>query len=159
RECVRHLISLGHKKIAMLAGDLDHEAARQRFLGYQQALVDEQIDYDEALVVDGNLFRTEDGYRAGLELLSREPHPSAVFTVNAAIALGFLRAIKDKNLRCPEDISLATFDDPVFAEALRPALTAVAQPLFDIGARGMELLLKRIGDPALAPQRLVLETK
>ncbi len=155
--CVRHLISLGHSRIAMLNASMESESTLQRLLGYRKALEEATLPFEESFVITQG-FRMEDGYRAGLDLLSRDPLPTAVFTSNAAIALGMLRALKEKNLRCPEDVAMATFDDPFFAEALRPALTAVAQPSFEIGARGMELLLARIGDPTSDCERIVLPT-
>jgi LacI family transcriptional regulator len=155
-ECARHLIELGHRRIGMLSGDLLEEPARQRHVGYKQALTDSNIPYDESLIIQGGS-RAEDGYRSAVELLSRNPRPTAMFTENAAVALGALRALKELNLQCPQDVALATFDDPYFAEALRPALTAVAQPLFEIGARAMGLLLERIADPTRKPEKLELQ--
>jgi LacI family transcriptional regulator len=157
RACVAHFALLGHRRIAMLSGDLGAESARQRFAGYKQALQDANIPSDESLVISTG-FRVADGYEAGRKLLERTMLPTAVFASNAPIALGFLKALREANMRCPEDLALATFDDPVFAESLRPALTAVAQPAFDVGFKAVELLLRRIADPKLQPARVVLET-
>ena len=147
RQCVKHLASRGHRRIGMLNGDLKIESASERHGGYRRGLEDEGIAYDESLVA------------SGLELLSREPRPSAILTGNAALALGLLGALKDFGLRCPDEIAIVTFDDPGYGEALRPGLTVVAQPSFEMGRQAMELLLKRMEDPRRDRAKVVLETK
>jgi len=157
RDCVAHLIGLGHRRIGMLNGDTELPMAGQRQAGYQQALKDAGLDYDASIVANLGV-RTEDGYRAAQRVLGCEPRPSAIFTGNAMIAMGLLQALRDAGLRCPEDVAIATFDDPIYLEALRPSMTAVAQPAYELGRRGFELLLERIDEPARKRTRIVLET-
>ena len=75
------------------------------------------------------------------------------------MAVGLMRALNEMQLRCPDDAAIATFDDPPFAEALRPRLTAMAQPAYDLGAKGAELLLDRIQNPQRPPEHIVLNTE
>ncbi len=157
RDCVAHLIAVGHRRIGMLNGDTGLPVAGQRFAGYRQALEDANLPYDETIVANFG-FRVEDGYRAAQRVLECEPRPSAIFTGNAMIAIGSLRALRDAGLRCPEDVAIATFDDPIFLEALRPSITAVAEPAYELGRRSFELLLERIEAPDRKRIRVVLET-
>ncbi len=146
RKGVEHLIDCGHRRIGFLAGPMDLQVARDRLEGYRQALRAAGIPYDESLVRSG-MFRAETGYRVSLDLL-REAQPTAVFTANAMMALGLMRAMNELNVRCPEDVGIASFDDPIFSQSLRPELTCVAQPAYELGFRGAEMLIQRLRDPA-----------
>lgn len=144
RRCVEHLISLGHRRIGMLVDDADEPR-----LGYRQALDNAGIAYDERLVVHPQ--------NGGSELLSREPRPTAVFTATPMLAIALLRGIQERGLRVPDQLAVATFGDTAFAEAMR--LTAVRQAAIEIGSKAMELLLKRIAEPARRRSRVVVETE
>jgi LacI family transcriptional regulator len=157
RSAVAHLISAGHSRVAILTGKLHLHIARDRFEGYRKALAGAGIPFDESLLRDGT-FRAEGAYHAGLSLL-REQRPAAIFTANALMALGLLRAIKECGLRCPEDVAVATFDDPAFSEAVRPQLTSVAQPAYELGFKAAELLIRRILEPGRRKTNLVLATE
>jgi LacI family transcriptional regulator len=157
RGAVQHLIECGHTRIGMLTGWLNTQVGRDRLEGYREALRAAGIEEDPALVECGG-FRAEAGYKASLELL-RRARPSAVFTANAMMALGLLQAANELGLRCPEDLAIATFDDPVFSQAMRPGLTCVAQPAYELGYQGVELLLRRLAEPGKEPENLQLETE
>jgi LacI family transcriptional regulator len=152
--CVTHLTEGGRRRIGILTGPLTLQVARERLEGYRRALAAAGLPYDESLVRDG-AFRLETGRDASLELL-RFARPDAVFTCNAVMALGLFRALNELNLKCPRDVAVATFDDPPFAEALQPSLTAVAHPSYDLGYQAIELLIRRIQEPGrkLTTQRL-----
>lgn len=145
RKATEHLIACGHRRIAILTGPLSVPVARDRLEGYRQALDTAGIPVDESLIRQGG-FRTETGYTASLELL-REARPTAVFSSNAMMALGLMRALNELNLRCPEDVGILTFDDPVFSQSVRPELTCVAQPAYELGFRGAEMLIERLKQP------------
>lgn len=150
---VEHLIRAGHRRIGIITGSLHLQIAQDRLEGYRQALDGAGIAHSPDLIADGH-FRLEAGREAALKLLDQRP--TAVFASNAMMALGLMRALDERGLRCPDDVAVVTFDDPVFSEALRPTLTAVAQPSYELGLRGAELLLSRIGDPQMARTHLVL---
>jgi LacI family transcriptional regulator len=159
RECVHHLATLGHRRIGLLNGDLNLPVARDRYFGYRQGLEDFRLAFEESITCCCQSFQLEDGYRAALRMMSRAPRPTAMFTGNAMLALGLLRALKELGLRCPEDVGVVMFDDPRFTDVLRPSLTAVAQPSHELGRRGFELLLRRIANPNLKRTRVVLPTQ
>ncbi len=156
RECVEHLIVGGHRRIGIITGPLELQIARERLDGYRDALANARIPVDPALIADGH-FRAEAGFEAAREILKQRP--TAVFSSNAMMALGLLRAIGEAGLRCPEDVAVATFDDPVFSESLRPRLSSVAQPAYELGYKGAELLMRRIADPGARRTRIVLKTE
>ncbi len=141
--CVRHLISAGHRRIAILTGSLALQTARDRLAGYKAALAEARIKPDPALMREGD-FRADSGYFLGKDVLLDRSRPSAVFASNAMMALGLLRAVEELGLRCPDDLAVATFDDLPFSDVFRPHLTAVAQPAYEIGFVGAELLIRRL---------------
>src|SRR5690606_27780593 len=132
REGVSYLLSLGHTRIGAIVGPQHLSTSRERLAGYRLALAAAGIPFDEDLVCHGN-FRHEDAYRAGLGLLRRANRPTAIFASNNLMALGMLRAIQEIGLRCPEDISIISFDDFDGAALFKPALTTIAQPTTEIG--------------------------
>jgi LacI family transcriptional regulator len=143
RECVRHLLALGHRRVGILTGSKALQTARERLRGYQEAMQEAGITIDPELIREGD-FRSESGYRLGRELLARSDRPTAVFVSNAMMTLGLMKALEDLGLQCPRDVAVATFDDLPLTDAFRPHLTAVAQPAYAIGYRGVELLIQRI---------------
>jgi LacI family transcriptional regulator len=161
RACVAHLISTGHRRIGMLNGDLRVAVARERHLGYQRALRDARISYDPALVTHFGP-RVEDGFRGAAQILGAKSRPDAIFTCNSMLAMGLLRALRERGLACPRDIAIAAFDDSIFHEATVPPLTSVAQPAYELGKQSVELLLQRIAHPVKSsrrkPTRIVLDT-
>jgi LacI family transcriptional regulator len=141
--CVRHLISAGHKRIAMITGPMDVRTAQDRLDGYKVALRQARMRVDPELVLHGD-YHLESGYRLAKDLLLRRNRPDAIFASNGMMALGVVKALEETRLRCPEDISIAAFDDLPMADVYRPHLTAVAQPAYETGRRGAELLIRRI---------------
>ena len=142
-DCVRHLLAIGHRRIAILTGGLEIQTGRDRLRGYEQALCEAGIKPDPKLIRNGD-FRFDAAYRTSLELLASRPRPSAVFTCNGTMAFGLMRAVDELGLRCPEDLAVATFDDLPIYDAFRPHLTSVVQPAYEIGKQGAELLIGRI---------------
>ena len=157
RECVAHLIAAGHRRIGMLNGALDAPIARERLDGYRKALEDAGLPYDETLAECAG-FDIEQGCQAGRSLLAHANRPTAIFAAGFTLAVGLLRAIREANLRCPEDVAIALFDDPQWSEVSHPALTAVSQPLYEMGRAAVELLLKRIEEPLRRRTRMVFKT-
>lgn len=157
RACVAHLIERGHRRIGILTGALSLETGRERLRGYKEALEEAGIPPDPALIRCCD-FRLEAGCREGRSLLEQTPRPTAVFGCNGVMTLGLLQALGDLNLRCPEDVAVATFDDLPLLGSIRPRLTAVAQPSYDIGFQGAGMLIRRIqGEPG--PLKLTLPTR
>jgi LacI family transcriptional regulator len=146
---VRHLLDMGHRRVAIVTGPLTLKNERRRLQGYRQALEKEGIRVDEKLIWTGNLRPPEVAAMCG-ERLSGPQRPDALFCTNGPTALGVLRAFRDCGLRTPEDIAFATFDELTVADLFTPSITTVVQPAYDIGSRAAEILLDRINGTAPA---------
>ena len=143
QDCVRHLIRLGHRDIAIVTGSLSLETGRARLRGYEVALKEAGMKVRRSLVLEGD-FREESGYRLSKEILLQQHRPSALFVCNGVMTLGVLQALDETGVRCPQDLALATFDDLPYGRAFHPRLTCVAQPTYDLGFKGATLLIDRI---------------
>lgn len=156
-EAITYLLRLGHRRIGYVSGSLDTSTGRERLAGYRSALAAGGIPLDENLVRLGN-FREADAYKGAMQLLSLPDRPSAIFSANNLMVVGVLRAIRDLALSCPEDISVACFDDFPWADVFRPQLTTIAQPVQEIGEQAVDLMLGRIaGQVEDAPRVRVLQ--
>lgn len=155
---VEYLIESGHKEIAFIGGTKDTIVEKERISGYKQALISHDLEINNNFIYEG-AFTYDSGYELMNRLLSSSHIPSAVFAANDIIAIGALNAIIDKGLNVPNDISLVGFDDIAMASMVRPMLTTVAQPNYEIGKAATGLLLERISGEAPPMARLVtLET-
>ncbi|WP_327045324.1 LacI family DNA-binding transcriptional regulator [Microbispora sp. NBC_01189] len=135
----RHLIELGHRRIAMISGP-DHPFCRARLAGYLSALAEAELPADPGLVVR-TLLTHEHGYAAARDLLSRTDRPSAIFTANDLQALGVYQAAREAGLSIPQDLSVVGFDDLPVVAWVDPPLTTVHQPLNEMAAAATELAL------------------
>lgn len=164
--CMHHLLSRGHQRIGLVTGGEKVQTSRERVRGYAEVLSESGVPMDEALIKHGDN-RLESGYRLTKDLLLNANPPTAIFAANAMMGFGALKAMQELGLRCPEDVALAVFDDVPFGDVLQPRLTVVAQPAYDMGRIGAELLIERIeekGEPAppkhlqLSPELIVRES-
>jgi LacI family repressor for deo operon, udp, cdd, tsx, nupC, and nupG len=136
----QHLITLGHKRIAMIKGPNSSPLTQERLNGYKDALRDANIDFDESLLLDGD-FTLQAGYNAGVTISELNNRPSAVFCENDETAIGAMQAFKQANLHVPNDISVAGFDDIAFSAFVDPPLTTIAQPAEEFGRTAVTLLV------------------
>lgn len=156
RQAVRHLIRLGHTRIAFVGGDPRQGRALGRKRGYTDELRDAGLDHLEELVIAGKLDR-EGGAETMARLLCLDPIPTAVVTVNDAMALGAIQEAARQGLAVPQDISVVGFDDIAMAAHALPPLTTVAQPKRELGQTAVDLLLARIGSQEeVSPQEVRL---
>lgn len=155
---VHHLINEGHTRIAFIQGLPGTYANETRLQGYKQALTDSGITIDEHLIV-GDDFRSLNGYLETKHLLQLSPPPTAIFTAGDLIALGALEACRENGIRIPHDISLVTFDDPVFTSYLSPALTAIEQPITKMTEMAVAMLYRRMRNPNDERRKVLLEPK
>lgn len=162
----RHLIQLGHRRIACITGQSPVTPSAQRVQGYKRALQETGIPIDEKLIVSGD-FRYESGHQAMVKLLSLEPLPTGVFACNDMMAIGAVQAVNDHGLRIPEDISMIGFDNIPFSQTTYPTLTTIAQPFDAMAKLIVDLLIEKIklqsqrkGANVVTPkyQRVVMET-
>ncbi|MBI5083730.1 MAG: LacI family DNA-binding transcriptional regulator [Acidobacteria bacterium] len=156
RMCLNHLVSRGHLRIAILAGSPEVQTGHDRLAGYLDVLREHGLEESPALIRPG-VFRLESGYLLTKELLLDSNPPSAIFATNAMMGFGALKAMQELGVHCPEDVSLAVFDDTPFGDVIQPRLTVVAQPAYDIGRRGAELLIARIEGRETSPAPVCIQ--
>jgi len=139
RLATEHLIDGGAHRIACITGPSRVSTARERLIGYQQALRGRGHPTPGELVRRAD-FKEDGGYAATRALLATRPRPDALFVANNLMTLGALRAITEAGLQVPHDVRLVGFDDAPWTALVSPALTAVAQPIYEIGRRAAQLL-------------------
>jgi GntR family transcriptional regulator of arabinose operon len=148
-----HLIKLGHKRIGIIPG-LKCTAIEDRLEGYREALARYGLVHDPALVrhleradAEKSEPSGQEGYNEALDLLKERP--TAIFATNDFLAREAMRAIADKGLSIPGDISVVGFDNQAFAERCTPSLTTVAQPFYRQGQEAAEILLRKVDAAAI----------
>lgn len=158
RQATEYLISLGHRRIAVITGVPRCCATIDRLAGYHSALVLSGITHNPNYVLNGN-FDMEEGYEAAQQLLSLPEPPTAIFAFNDDMAIGTLRAARERGIRVPEQLSIIGFDDAEPASFLSPALTTVQQPLKEMGRLGVDLLFRILNGQHLQVARVELSTR
>ena len=138
-QAMRHLLQLGHRRIAQITGPLGWVATESRRRGYRAALASAGILPDPALEVEA-IPEIEPGREAAEKLLGLPDRPTAIFAFNDNIAIGVIQEARARGLRVPEDISVVGFDDVEHATVVSPALTTVRQPLAEMGRTAVSLL-------------------
>ncbi len=154
---MQHLLGLGHRRIAHVAGTASNHDAAERLRAYRAAMAAAGLATD-GLVFDGD-FTEASGYRAGAHLAGLDAPPTAVFAANDAMAAGAISALRARGLRVPADLAVAGFDDIPLARYLSPPLTSVHVPISDLGARAVERLSAAVeADAPLIPRQETLPT-
>lgn len=156
---VEHLLSLGHKEIAIVTGPLSLKHERDRLKGYKRALEKNGMKIRDASIWASTFDRHDIERACQKGLLQAAKKPSAIFTTNGVVALDVLRSIYAAGLSTPENVAFVTLDEIVAADFFRPAITTVVQPTFEMGYRAVEVLLDRIlrGDKVGGPTRIYMK--
>ncbi len=149
-QAVRHLISLGHRRIAHIKGPASYQCSQERYYGYCQALVEAELTPDPSLVVQGD-FEVASGRAAAHMLFSMAERPTAIFAANDHMAWGVMEVAEELGLRVPEDVALVGFDNMATSAHKRPPLTTVRQPFHEMGRRAAEVLLGLLESPRHLP--------
>lgn len=157
QNAVEHLISEGHRNIALIEGKKGFKSTHERKEGFLKALMNHNIPVHKDSMVEGK-YDLESGYRAMKQLLNLSNIPTAVFCSNDDMAVGAIKAIVEEGLRVPEDISIIGFDDSIFSSFLSPALTTIKKPIEEISIKGATKLLKLIGDKNVERERIYVPT-
>jgi len=152
---VRHLIQLGHKRIALISTTMN-TAAEDRTAGYRQALLEHGLPVKPELIALGD-FTEQSGYDAMQRLLPQRP--DAVVAASDMMAFGALRAVREANLAVPDDIAVVSFDDVPAAASSLPPLTTIRQPIHQTGMLAVETLIETIQTEFPAPRHIVLPTE
>lgn len=148
---LRHLADVGHRRIAVIHGPLrDHVAGLARWDGYCDGARSKGIELLPAFTAEGD-YRLESGYWAMHRILNQKERPTAVVAASDLMAIGAMNAAMDRGLCVPRDLSVVGFDNIWMAQAVRPPLTTVAQPMYDIGATAVALLAHALGAAAPEP--------
>lgn len=139
----KHLIEHGHYRIAHITGPEHWRPCQERLRGYRDALDEAGIHFDPKLVIAGNL-TIEQSYTLTTELLKSSPLPTALFAINDYTAIGAMKAIHDASMKIPDDISVIGFDNILVSGYLRPALTTIANPVYQMGELAAQRLIQMI---------------
>lgn len=155
----RHLLGLGHRRIAHLAGRAGISTTAPRLEGYKAGLREAGIEFDPGLCLRGD-FNRADGYASTIELLNRQlrTRPTAIFAANDLSAHGALDAIHDAGLSTPGDIAVVGYDDTWYATVARPALTTVQMSVSALGERAAAMLIDSIESGSIEEPHAVLPT-
>jgi LacI family transcriptional regulator len=144
RLLVGYLIELGHRRIALVTGSDTVSTARERLVGYREALDDAGTPFDPDLVVEASAIERHAARGAASRVLDLRDPPTAIFAVNNMAAIGVAEAARDRHLAIPDDLGLVCFDDIELSAQLDPFLTVFAQPAETFGTVALQLLLDRI---------------
>ena len=154
----RHLLGLGHRRIATVTGSDGRQVTSLRLAGYEKAMKDAGVGFDPALVEVGH-WEAGGAYEATLRLLDREPGITAVYAQNDTMALGVLSALHERGLGVPDDCAVVGCDDVPIAAHTIPPLTTVHVPFFETGETAVRLLLDLIAGEEAGPRRVLLPVR
>lgn len=157
RQMTRHLISRGHRRIAMISGPHRNYDATERLRGYKTALAESGIELDESLIVQGD-FSELSGHRAVKQLLDLESRPTAIFAANDSMAIGALSALRENHVHVPDDMAVAGFDDIPLARYMNPPLSTVHVDISQLGERAAALLLSSLQNDNRSHEQLQIST-
>jgi LacI family transcriptional regulator len=156
---INRLVALGHNRIGILTPPLASITSRiDRVEGCRRALRDHGHELPPNLLVEVD-FHKDSGEAATAKLLSQPSPPTALFVLNTFLAVGALKELEKKKGKALDEISFVMFDDPEWAELLSPRLTAVQQPIRDIGRAAARLVMERINQPEKAFENIRLEAR
>ena len=156
KEAVAHLIARGYQRIGLITGPLSATTARERLLGYRQALQEASIPLDPLLEQHG-AFNEETGLRLTHKLLDLDPPVQAILTANNRLTVGTLRALHARHKTVPGDVALVGFDEVHWAVPDLVSITTVRQPTYELGRTAASRLLQRLHQPDAPRQEITLQ--
>jgi LacI family transcriptional regulator len=157
-QAIDHLVALGHRRIGVVSGPPGWVATEGRRGGWRAAFARAGIPEDPVLVADAD-FEIGPGEAAAVQLLDLADPPTALFCCNDAMAIGAMRAARERDLRVPEDVSIVGFDDLPYATIVMPALTTIRQPLAEMGRAGVGLVLRQLASRNAEAPHIELPTR
>ncbi|MDQ1300838.1 MAG: LacI family transcriptional regulator [Chloroflexota bacterium] len=156
-QAVNHLAELGHRAIGFIGGRYSRGVAVGRWLGYQEAMIANHLPIQPELMSESDT-TPEGGQQAMQRMLELSGPPTAVLAVNDLVAIGAMAACHQRGVAIPGHLSVVGFDDIAMAALTIPALTTVAQPAYEMGAKAAEMLRLRFQQPDLPPQQALLRS-
>ena len=159
-QLTEHLLCIGHRRIAMVSSVNDYPSTRQRMDGYRDALLAAGVPFQEDYIRYGSFdYSFSSGYSGAQSLLSLKTAPTAIFCISDMLALGAINGAQDMGLNVPGDVSVVGFDDVEHATMIRPHITTIAQPCFQLGECAMELLYERLRGDKNPRKEIILGTE
>ena len=150
----KYLIENGHSIITCIQGNKQSTPSRLRVKGFKDVM---EMAGIKSYSIVGDAFNVQNGYLETRLLLQQKERPTAIFALSDTIAMGCIKALKEMNVRIPEDISLITFDDPQYLKYLAPPLSCIAQPINDISKIAVKFLFSRINNNEVSINQLLLK--
>lgn len=155
----QHLIDIGCKRIAHIAGPTNVLNAVNRVKGYIKALRTNKLEVKEDYIIEAD-FSIESSKQAIHSLLDRKDQPDGIFAINDAVALGCISVMKNRGIDIPGDIAIVGFDDETYSSHFSPSLTTISNPVYEMGKISAQLCLKQINEEEpLVPEKKVLRPK
>jgi DNA-binding LacI/PurR family transcriptional regulator len=143
-QAVEHLIRIGCKKIAHIAGSSSLSTARHRLRAYKDVLRKYNLPINKEYIIESKGFKPKHGIKPTKKLLSLPNPPDAIFAINDGVAIGAMSLIKDVGIKIPEEISVIGFDDDPYSSYFKPSLSTVIQPTYEMGMLSARILMNRI---------------
>ncbi len=140
---VEHLMGLGHRRIAYINGPESWHSARRRWAGYTETMQAHQLPIEPGFIQPGE-WEYDSGYAAALHLLDLAEPPTAIFAANDLMALGAINALEDRGLNIPNQMAVVGYDNRDFTRIVRPRISTVSMPVYEMGHAAAELLVKQI---------------
>lgn len=155
-EMTKYLMDNGHKKIALIRSGKENDVfGIDQYNGYQKALMEANIEIDNRLIFNGN-FKLEEAYECVEKMIKKDILPTAIFATTDFMAIGAINALVDNGYKVPEDVSVVGFNDIKLASIYRPRLTTIKQPIYDIGAVAIRVIIKKIKGEKIDNNMIVL---
>ncbi|MDI5964352.1 LacI family DNA-binding transcriptional regulator [Streptantibioticus silvisoli] len=152
---VTHLTGIGHTRVGLVSGRAGLSTTAERLTGYREGLERAGLPFDRALVRSGSS-RVAPATEAVKALMASADPPTAIVSANNAMTVGVLRGLRELGVQVPADVAVVSFDDIAWADLMNPSLTAVAQPIAEMGNLAAKTLIKRIGGYAGPPEHRTL---
>jgi LacI family transcriptional regulator len=147
-QATEHLLKQGHQKIAYIGGNMNEQTGHERFAGYRDALLNAGLKEDRKYVYESN-YTESGGYLCGKEILKMKERPTAVVASNDLMAIGFMNACDEENIKVPDDIAVVGMDNTALATRVTPKLTSVAMMQEEIGRNAAQILMDNLCDGAV----------
>ncbi|MFX3624916.1 MAG: LacI family DNA-binding transcriptional regulator [Ectobacillus sp.] len=158
REVTQYLISLGHKRIAFIGGSPDLMVTKERLAGFKEAMKLADLELPEEYVFYMEFLR-EGGQEAVEQLMSLEKPPTAIVVTDDLMALGVLSTLSEKGYSVPDDVSVISFNNVIFAEIAYPPLTSVDVRIFQLGYEAAKSLIEKIETPVMSSKSIIVPYK
>jgi LacI family transcriptional regulator len=153
----KHLVDLGHKKIAFVGGQEDHQTTKEKYSGYARVMRDFGCEVKTGYVFYGNNFM-HSGYMAARQFVNLPCPPSAIVTSNDTLAIGCLKYCLQKNIKIPEEMAVIGHDNIIFSEIYEPSLSTVAIPINEMAKEGVRLVMSKINKRRSSNRQVILKT-